>query len=224
MIIKIFIFTTMFLALFAFQFFHVNYMLKKDEFKKSKKFKICAAIIYPIIDILIILVFIFSFQENTFFSWNKMVIMADLISAVIFADYAFFRPENNSPLKEIIIGGICIILLSTIIIVSPRILTNDFSIVLDNSVAETKFTNVTSISEFKNYYIINYKDKNQFDKQKVINAETSKIVYEDKICVYQSSVIYTKIDLEKKSPQEYTEVKEQNIIYCPKGYITNINN
>ena len=164
----------MFAILFIYEWFHIrkeilNHKKNETEFTlydylfTKKQYIIFAAICYSILNILVILLFIFAFPDYIFLSTRKLFLIGGLILAFIFSNLSFYYGiYKNSFLKETLFGYLAALPFSLFII--ALIVPSIGNVEIGKNESNKTFYLVTSVSKFldtdsKSMYLITFKDK-----------------------------------------------------------------
>lgn len=232
---RIIIVVTLFLLLLAYEFFHIRGNIKKyskDEKDcpylhsgDTKNYIIMASISYSILNIIIILLFIFLFPNHIFLSYKKLVCLGTVILAFILINNIISNNINNESLKLLTIIELFALLF--VAFLSPSLLSYEFSYITTKENTTTIISNVTNVTKAydkdKNIvYLVSYDEKNEGKKIALYENETEFSI-SDKSYVDKTTTTYIYIEQELKDTKENTR-KQENIetygIYVSKDLVT----
>lgn len=222
---RIIIVIILFLLLLTYEFFHVRGKIKeysKDSSCLTKNYIIMASVSYSILNIIVILLFLFLFPNHIFLSYRKLICLGGGILTFILANHcvSLYNYLNFLVLIEFFdIATLNIFCLSLYYTVDNYITTKENTTTIISNV-----TDVTKLYDInKNIlYLVSYNEKNEEKKLALYENETEFSI-SDKSYINKTTTTYINIDPELKDDKENSrELKNVEIysVYISKDLVT----
>ena len=217
--IRIIIVLIEFLILFSYEFFHIKKELKKHNQQNHINIK-ALLLFYSIINITLILVFIFTFPKHIFLCYNKLILIGILVLTIIslfLLNDSYKTPNSQIP------KWISSFLIVVVIVTSPPIICLcidcqfDFIKVLKiekkHSTPISYIENIIKLNDKKGdfVYIINFEGNKKPEVFYENDLESFKI--SDQTIIVEVTTITTKTSPELKNFKKYTEQENLYSIY-----------
>lgn len=233
---RIIIVIILFLLLLTYEFFHVKGKIKKyskDEKTCSclypgstKNYIIMASVSYSILNITVILLFLFLFPNHIFLSYKKLICLGGGILLFILINHLSYLQSYNSLKALAVIELFAILILSSFGTTLYLVIDNYITTKENTTTIISNVTDVTKLYDInKNIvYLVSYNEKNE-DKKLVLHENETKCSISDKSYIDKTLTTYINIEQELKDDKEdYRKIKnvETYSIYVSADLITDL--